>query len=357
MVHLSNGFLRKQWITTIIMEKDVFSRKTMVTILALSSSAVMAGTIGPVCKTDEITLPCEKTNWEFGAKALYFQAFSGNIAGSRTFSTSLVDSVSVGEGTRWGWGYAIEGAYHFNTGNDVNLNWYHLNYSSSINRLNSGAFRIGDIGLVGNIGLTDANGTITFDNISSTTNPIWDAVNLEFGQLSNYGKNRTFRLHGGLTFAHINAESTLNIIGTVVPSGGTPRSYLNAASASLSYNGLGPRVGGDLAYAWGNGLRIYLDGAAGLLAGASKFSNFQKDNGLTNNGTNTYVVPELEGKIGGTYSFFFARGDMNLNAGWMWINYIGAISVASSSVTQGPNVGNFSMQGPYLGFTWTGNIG
>ena len=316
-------------------------KKTAVAVLALSSSAVFAGSMGPVCSAVNVTVPCESTAWDFGAKALYLQpAFSGG-----DYSYSAVNNTTGAYqdfNQTWAWGFFIEGAYHFNTGNDANLNWYHLDTSSTRN-------------LSGDHSLLD--GTQVAGTARASINPKWDSVNLEFGQHVDFGENKNIRFHGGVQYARI--ANTEKVSGNAT----VDQSDVSFATQSKpTYNGFGARVGADMGYEWGNGLGVYANGAAALLAGTSKISNsytVDASNLGTPSASKATIVPELEAKLGLKYGYAMAQGDLTLDVGWMFVNYFNATqSIQRKVVAVTPQVvsGDFGLQGLYFGLNWLGNV-
>lgn len=321
-------------------------KKTAVAVLALGSSAVFAGSMGPVCSAVNVTVPCEATAWEFGAKALYLKAETGSNSG---FSPLLASSNLVDHAPNYNWGFQIEGAYHFNTGNDLNLNWYHLSHSSdsALGAQAPTAFT----NPAGLGGLT----TLTVNSAALDISPKWDAVNIEFGQHVDFGDNKAIRFHGGAQYArvanHIDSASNVSFTSTdpvvSVVALGQDQDYHH------TYNGFGPRVGMDMSYDWGNGLGIYANGATAILAGTRSNSLAYSDtlgNVVSSNQSRTAIVPVIDAKLGATYTYAMAQGDLTLDAGWMWVNYFSARSNANNDVS------DFGLQGPFIGLKWLGNV-
>ena len=338
-------------------------KKTAVAVLAFGSSAVFAGTMGPVCAPGNVTVPCAHTAWDFGVQALYLQpSFTGfdyvgsqvNAKGAENFVTSSPN---------YNWGFKLEGSYHFNTGNDVNLNWYHLGSAGT-----NGSFLTPAAASTGNGTFFDAFGGVWAPNggVSVAGNSNWDAVNLEFGQHVDFGEFTNIRFHGGLEFARVNA--TVDMAGMAVNNtAATPAVAFQSLGTTSSYNGVGPRLGADMSYDWNNGLGVYANGAMAMLVGTSQFT-LNNINGLpghivpgaattplafSTHGSTTTINPALEGKLGATYTYAMAQGDLSLDLGWMWVNYFNVLSTGTRGAT---NQSDFGVQGPFVGLKWLGNV-
>jgi len=327
--------------------------KAALAVLALSSSAVFAGTMGPVCTPGNVTVPCERTAWDFGVQALYLQPTLSASNGYDFYSTDF-------DGVRryhdfdpdWGWGFKLEGSYHFHTGNDLNVNWYHMNKKTENHY--GDFFLSGFSPLVGNI-------------LSTRFEPKWDAVNVELGQHVDFSEWKVIRFHGGVQYARIEHDYSANLTTPFALTnlvGVVPGSPFRIFSAETKFNGFGPRVGADMSYNLGNGFAVYANGATALLIGQGKFrSNFGlvpilTPFGIPGHGSKTTMVPEMEAKLGAKYTYAMAQGDLSLDAGYMWVNYWNAnhILVGHSDGTFTARESNFALSGPYVGLKWVGNV-
>jgi len=314
-------------------------KKTAVAVLAFGSSAVFAGTMGPVCAPGNVTVPCEATAWDFGVQALYLQpVYDADLAYVADYTTSTGVRTYSDLDPKWGWGFKLEGSYHFSTGNDFDLNWYH--YSKKNNQ----AFAFN----------TAPGADLT--DVAFRFKPQWDAVNFEFGQHVDFGEFKNIRFHGGAQYARIKSSSVYTarsrVTGLVLP---------GADSQTITYNGFGPRMGADMSYDLGNGFAVYGNAATTILVGTSKFAASSSLVGGSvdlhdvayASGSRTAIVPELEAKLGATYTYAMASGDLTLDAAYMWLNYFNAQhGVVVSSIGES----DFAMNGVFAGLKWVGNV-
>lgn len=316
-------------------------KKTAVAVLAFSSSAVFAGTMGPVCTPGNVTVPCEHTAWDLGVYALYLDVSHSSNSGYQGTTAANGLTNYAGYDDKYRWGFKLEGSYHFNTGNDINVNWYHLDAKTRSLDIKAGFTRRG------------INDTLLAGNERRTNK--WDAVNFEFAQHVDFGEFQDVRFHGGAQYAQL--SSTMS--GSAAGRSQSAAFRLNGL-ANSKFNGFGPRIGADYTYNWGNGLGIYAKGAAAILVGTSKFSTNVVTNeqtflaNINARGSLRNIVPEFEGKLGATYTYAMAQGDLSLDAGWMWVDYVGAHHGITHDWSFVAN--NFALQGPYVGLNWVGNV-
>ena len=337
-------------------------KKTAVAVLAFGSSAVFAGTMGPVCAPGNVTVPCASQAWDFGAQALYlkpsYSAYQYGLplataTGTGNTANTNYDYNNYNNANNWGWGFKIDGSYHFSTGNDVNVNWYHFDNTTRTS--------------AANVPIAVSGSTIdAVTNFSASGTSKWDAVNVEFGQHAHFGEWKNIRFHGGVEYAHLQANLE-TIENGYTHTGSTASSLIGGVNATSKYNGFGPRVGADYLYNWGNGFAMYANGASALLVGTQSFNNISADvvgasaNAYTRsstsaNGSATAVVPELEAKLGVKYTYAMAQGDLSLDGGWMWVNYFNGLNAGPDVGSLVTNQSNFAVQGPFLGLKWVGNV-
>ncbi|WP_133129663.1 Lpg1974 family pore-forming outer membrane protein [Legionella yabuuchiae] len=323
-------------------------KKTLLTTLILSSCVSYAGTMGPVCKPGDVTVPCERKAWDIGIQALYLRSTYSDDA-----SWLGANRAPVGDGFTdrfvenapgWTWGFKLEGSYHFNTGNDINLNWYHLDKKTTIRTLSN---------------LPEVSNFNSRDVTTISLTPRWDAVNLEVSQHVDLGAFKNVRLHGGVQYAR------MNLTATTVNSDSFVDPIQNVVLQSIqqfetTYDGFGPRIGSDLIYDFNSNFAVYAKGAAALLIGQGDFSNSLSSNDVNDpdpffaSGSKTALVPELEAKLGLQYNVAVAQGDLSIDLGYMWVNYFQAQVYQHEFDDLYDS--NFGLHGPYLGLKWVSSV-
>lgn len=257
-------------------------------------------------------------------------------------------------------------------GQDINLDWTHLDTSTSDTTVADNAeyflgpdFEIGPAG----IPIRTATGNAKFD---------YNVINLDMGQYIGFGEHLTMRLFGGLSTGLLNEQTTATYSGTRAGTFAGPFSMTQKVYSD--FTGAGPRAGLQVNYTADNGLGFMGEAAASALIGSINSTTTYKGSGqelLTTYGQTTnyqkitdqnvyQVVPGFDAKVGVTYKHAFARGELlTIAAGYQAAVFINAISqylpqtlvsgqpLESGGIfvaTMSHTLSNYSVQGSFLNF-------
>lgn len=306
-------------------------KKTALLVTVLLTSLLAAWSIfaaSAAASSMAMVLPCQKAGWDFGVRALYLRPSytSGtylssyqNASGSESYQSFQPN---------WSWGYALEGAYHFNQGAQVRVAWWHNSRTTSHDNT---------------IGTAQRPMVVTL-----AVKPQWDSVYAEFSQLVALSVKSQAAWHAGLAFGRVstNYYSNLNTLNT-------PTDEIR-----LKYNGLGPRVGIDWMRHWDNGVAVYAKSASSLLIGDNRFSTvttglLDPNNGITS-GTWRALVPAVEAQLGAQMVKSFSEGSLTLDVGYFWMNYFRV--QAFRTISGVARNSDFGLNGPFIGLKWLGFI-
>ncbi len=315
------------------------------------STASIAGVMGDACSKENVSIPCAENYWKWAGHSLYIQPLTAVYGPMSQGNGSQQANLNLGTTPTWSFGFQLEMAYHFYTGNDMNLNWYHFRSQSSTNL--PGPVQYSNL----IVAVPFATNPTHYDSFSANAasaqvKPQWDQVNIEFAKRINLGQSDWTRLHGGVNYSRVGSSGQGAFSGSTSLNN-TLTNYDNSDIFNTVYNGFGVRTGADLEHDFNNGLSIYAKGAASVLAGMGKSSHhfFDNINGKLYTGMTTVnrarVVPELDGRVGVNYTYEFFKGDLNADIGWIWANYFNALSCHDY---------NFGIQGLYFGLKWIGHL-
>lgn len=240
-------------------------KKTTIAVLGLVASGyAAAGAMGPVCTPGNVTVPCDARKWELGAEALYMRPIYG-AQKSLQFVPSLTTSVSsevADVRDQWSWGFRVMGSFYFNTGNDVTVNWTHLNSKADFNNIVAP--------------LVVPPATVIQVPANYESRDQFDQANIVLGQHVDVSVRKKMRFFGGMQYANIQSNATNYLNYPLIPLqfGSTVSVFDNT-----DFKGFGPVTGIDYSYALFNGLSVTANGTGSILVGTTRYhEGFVVDN-------------------------------------------------------------------------------
>jgi hypothetical protein len=321
----------------------MLNRKSIILLGLIGSNLGFAGTMGPVCAPGSVTVPCEAKMWDLGVQALYLQRVTTSGEAYRALPPSNSNTV-YDTYKSWDWGYRLEGSYHFNTGNDIDVNWTHFN--DYLTR--------GDL-----IGTYPATGA-TPQRFSEINTSYYDQVNVVLGQHADFGLVKKMRFYGGLQYAAIELNKNNYFINSFTIAG--PTVVSGQQFDNTEFKGVGPVWGIDYSYDLNSTWSVTANGAASILLGHSKYNNgyLATPAGASSfviqavYGSKSLIVPSLEAKLGLNYAYTMPQGTLNVQGGYQAVNYFNALQAQFLQVVGGVRSESYGLFGPYFGVTYVG---
>lgn len=326
----------------------MFKKSILAFLGCAISGFASAGTMGPLCIPANVTVPCEAQHWDLGIQALYLQSV---YSATKAYQHTQNDYYH-GINNQWDSGYRLTGAYHFNTGNDLSMNWMH--FSSLTNQGN----------LTGSIP-SPFGGMVLNQAFNLAGEDRLDQVNILLGQLVDFGLIDKMRFFGGLQYAHLQTNVT-NYFSTVF-------TKLNPADPDLAFTsvnqfdntefkGLGPIIGIDYALDISRELSVTAHSSGSILYGTSRYSNgyVGAPFGLVVSslyGKTRVIVPGLDTKLGMNYAYSLMQGVLNFEGGYQALNYFNIIQTQTLADISSPiTTSYYGLYGPYFGLKYVGNV-
>ena len=305
----------------------MFSKKMLVVLALILARPLFAGTMGSGC----VTLPCLTQQWELGAQALYLKVWN---SGQDVYfpGTAAGDHEKINN--RWSVGFELDASYHFNRRQDVKMDWSH--YAASTTTLGFTAV------------FEEPSALTTLYNQSR-----FDQVDWAFGQYVDFSRQISTRLYAGLQYAAMRG----NRFSTYTTADGVDTNQVNNAD----FNGVGPVVGIDFAYALGHGLTLTANGNASVLYGTNR-DNYSITTGVVVPGpvqsiphyfSSKIVVPSIGAKLGPRFNYPTVHGLLTVEGGYQALNYFSPLSRIQAN-TYSIVTTNFGLYGAYFGVRWLG---
>lgn len=277
----------------------MFKKCLLLSACLLATTASQAAAFA-TCSEGHATVPCNHQDWEFGADLLYLRADDSTIGVNRG---NVVNDWQPD----FGFGFRLNGAYHFAAGKDLSLSWTHFKKTTSKNAL-----------------LTDEDAT-TQAFVPVVDESKLNMVQLRLGQKIDVGDAFDLHVNAGVMVAH--ADNNIQI---------------NGPDDATNYRGIGPTVGLDSSYQLTQNAGVFANFTFGLLYTKILTANIEQVL-LESYGNDLYT----EIQLGVECQRQLAGGNVEARLGWQIMQFDSALVADVDR--------RHSWGGAFLGATWHGN--